>query len=272
MESLIIITGGIIGALSSFKKNFVSIWIWYINTMLALLPALGMTRMVSSMLDLPFIPGNMRPMISFLGLFLICLLLLFKICEQILPDPGVIDKFPVAGGKIAAMICNFLLGCTYAALAVYIIGTLPVFKGFIDRNAFKSTGAGTLYSIAYSATLQTPPDQKVFLKVLNALPSEVRKKKQGNKETPPAAQQQQQNKAQNAEQLREKQSESLRQTTAQKTSEKPLKKKKRKKRRKNHSGVTTESTAIRNTSMQTGSAAALYQEDPSVSAKVHSPQ
>ena len=54
MEILIIIAGGLIGGGSSFKKDFIPLWVRYVNTVFALLPALGLTPIVSSMLELLF--------------------------------------------------------------------------------------------------------------------------------------------------------------------------------------------------------------------------
>ena len=180
METLIIIAGGLIGGGSSFKKNFLSLWIWYINTVFAMLPALSLASTVAIMLDLPFVPAGMRHCIAFLVLFIVFLIVLFKISEQILPKPDEIEKYPVAGGKIAGAFFGFLLGCLYAALGVYLAGSIPALNGVISGRDFKASGAKTLCKIVYRATFQTMPDEKTCLHNLNA--QKTVKKKAAQKE------------------------------------------------------------------------------------------
>lgn len=186
METLIIIAGGLIGGGSSFKKNFLSLWIWYINTVFAMLPALSLASTVAIMLDLPFLPAGMRHCIAFLVLFIVFLIVLFKISEQILPKPDEIEKYPVAGGKIAGAFFGFLLGCLYAALGVYLAGSIPALNGVISGRDFKASGAKTLCKIVYRATFQTMPDEKTCLRSLNALAPD-RKNNSGTQKAQEAA-------------------------------------------------------------------------------------
>ena len=271
MEILIIIAGGLIGGGSSFKKDFIPLWVRYVNTVFALLPALGLTPIVSSMLELPFIPEGLRRCVAFFVLFIVCLLLLSKISEQILPKPEEIDKYPVAGGKIAGALFGFLMGCIYGALAVYLAGSIPVLNGVISSGAFKAAGAETLHRIAYSATFQTMPDEKTCLRTLNAL-EEVRKKnpagkKEKNSSGGPEKKSSPRKKTQqeiDQEMLRKIESinqantsESI-QESGKDSFKKQFKKKKRKKKRKKISGSAFSASRRQSTAMQLTTAGAVY--------------
>lgn len=177
METLIIIAGGLIGGGSSFSRNFLSVWLWYVNTIFALVPALGLAPRVAAMLELPFLPLHLRATAAFFCLFIIGLVILFKISEQILPNPEEVERYPVLPGKIIGALCGFLMGCCYASILVYLAGSVPMLSGTIPTAAFKAAGAKTLYNISYTAAFQSLPDEKTCLGSLNALPASPAKEK-----------------------------------------------------------------------------------------------
>lgn len=225
MGTLIIIAGGLIGGGSALKKNFLSVWLWYINTIFALIPALSFTSPVSSMLNLPFLPPHLRTATAFSVLFLICLVILFKITEQVLPKPAEIEKYPVLPGKVIGAFCGFLTGCCYAAILVYLAGSVPILEGTISTKAFKAAGTKTLCRIAFGAALQTMPDEKACLKAMDALETSAPAPKQ--KESGPPAKTPQGKR----DQIRTSDTSAQIQTTDQNTAaKKKIKHKKRKKK------------------------------------------
>jgi len=149
MGTFLVLIGGLIGAGSAYKKNFMSSWIVLINLTFALYSSIFLASLVVPLLDLLGVEAGFKNSIAVGGVFLVIIIILQKITEQIIPNSENDFNLPPISGLFAA-IAGFLSGIMIVGTLLYCVMQTPFVSGFPQKKELRSVARNTLMNVVYT--------------------------------------------------------------------------------------------------------------------------
>ena len=173
MGVILILIGGLIGAGSVLKKNFLPCWIFLVNLCFSLYLGIFLAPLLIPLLEIPGLDDGYKSAIAVGGVLLLFDVILNKITEQIFP--GSDTELPLPSfTRFFTILSGLFSGSLISAIVLYLFMQTPLAGTLSNANNFRAASAKTLMTMVHTMNIlswQTlSPEGKNDLRTLRLLP------------------------------------------------------------------------------------------------------